>query len=421
MKKDFNNRKVKKHRVLETIGTIVQSILTFVITFAVLLFLVFLVTPGNTKEKFADAKEYLMATFGKADTEVAIEQNPIEGVEENKIVAPKIVSDTVEASVARQVTPVVEQKQIEKVANNSKGNEALTLSNSMYYIQLDQYGKKIYDKLSMESAYFLNGEHSFNYGTVFNELLNRPGGAEQLEHSFQAAVNALALDFPQLYFIDVSNISLVITEKQYMGARPVYTVKIENAKGKLFYADGIRSKDELDMIRNKVEALREKIIKNARRYPTQYEQIKYVHDYIVDNVYYDDNITDSSKYNLGFTLLRGRAVCEGYAKSFKYILDGMQIPTITTVGIGINSVGSRERHAWNQVYLDGYWYGVDTTWDDPIVTSNSILTRRDTHKYFLVGENVFKGNHIPDGNVSDGVEFKYPQLPAYSYTPPRRQ
>lgn len=78
MKKDFNNKKVKKHRVLETIGTIVQSVLTFVITFAVLLFLVFLVTPGNTKEKFADAKEYLMATLGKANTEVEIEQNPIE-------------------------------------------------------------------------------------------------------------------------------------------------------------------------------------------------------------------------------------------------------------------------------------------------------------------------------------------------------
>ena len=43
------------------------------------------------------------------------------------------------------------------------------------------------------------------------------------------------------------------------------------------------------------------------------------------------------------------------------------------------SFDSTEDHAWNMLKLDGDWYCVDTTWDDPMGWSGSI-----TYTYFNI-------------------------------------
>ena len=56
------------------------------------------------------------------------------------------------------------------------------------------------------------------------------------------------------------------------------------------------------------------------------------------------------------------AVCQGYALAFKVLMDRAGIPCCYVSSDAIN-------HAWNMVRLDGNWYHVDVTWDDPIYTS----------------------------------------------------
>lgn len=83
---------------------------------------------------------------------------------------------------------------------------------------------------------------------------------------------------------------------------------------------------------------------------SQYEQIKYVYDYIILNCEYN------SKYDGAYNaLVRGWACCNGYASAFCEIMEELNIPCKYTTG---------EDHAWNTVYLDGYWYNIDTTWGD---------------------------------------------------------
>ena len=54
------------------------------------------------------------------------------------------------------------------------------------------------------------------------------------------------------------------------------------------------------------------------------------------------------------------------------------------------SHGGTDEHAWNLVELDGEWYCVDVTWDDPI--SNSPVSERMAHRYFNVTSEFLRQN-----------------------------
>ena len=110
-----------------------------------------------------------------------------------------------------------------------------------------------------------------------------------------------------------------------------------------------------------------------------------------------------------------KAVCEGYAKSFKYLMDELGIPCIIVTGESKNSKGNIEKHAWNYVQIDQRWYAVDVTWDDPIIrggrTNNKIK-----YRYFLKGEETFKVDHFPKNRFTEnGKEFKLPMLTQMDY------
>ena len=70
---------------------------------------------------------------------------------------------------------------------------------------------------------------------------------------------------------------------------------------------------------------------------------------------------------------------------------------------------------WNYVKLDGNWYGVDVTWDDPIIIGGS-LTNNVRHTYLCKGSNVFNKTHTINGQISQsGIVFVYPNLNTSDY------
>lgn len=106
------------------------------------------------------------------------------------------------------------------------------------------------------------------------------------------------------------------------------------------------------------------------------EKIRIIHDYIIDNTQYDklkyENKEDTTYHsNTAYgVLIEGYGTCNGYADAMAIFLDKMNI---------INYKISNDEHIWNLVYLDGQWYHLDLTWDDPISDMN---INRDT--YFLI-------------------------------------
>ena len=132
-----------------------------------------------------------------------------------------------------------------------------------------------------------------------------------------------------------------------------------------------------------------------------YDRIKLIHDYIVSNTSYvnDGTYLCHSAYS---ALLRGTAVCQGYAGLFQRLCKEVGIETRYITGYG-----GGEAHAWNIVKLDGQWYNVDVTWDDPIGGS----LRYD---YFLKSEMDF-ADHTRDGAYDTAAFHKAYPMAEISY------
>ncbi len=166
----------------------------------------------------------------------------------------------------------------------------------------------------------------------------------------------------------------------------------------------------MDNAEKYIEDISNKIVSALSSY-SDYKKVKYLHNWIIDNMEYDTSSEKEDTRNIYGALKNRVIVCEGYAKLFKYILDKMQIPCVIVSGEATNSVGKTELHAWNYVFIDNKWYAVDVTWDDPLLDGGGILTDENRYRYFLKGASEFLKDHTENGKfVENSIEFKFPTL-----------
>ncbi|MCR4936350.1 MAG: DUF4358 domain-containing protein [Oscillospiraceae bacterium] len=125
-----------------------------------------------------------------------------------------------------------------------------------------------------------------------------------------------------------------------------------------------------------------------------------IHDWMVDHMAYDTatlerygGIPDPDDDNPYGALVHGLGICEGYTSSFQLLMDLIGIPCLSVKG---HSDNGREygEHAWNQVLLDGDWYVVDVTWDDPLTDRE--LPAAYHHRYYNVTSDGIRHNHFWD-------------------------
>lgn len=123
---------------------------------------------------------------------------------------------------------------------------------------------------------------------------------------------------------------------------------------------------------------------------TEYDKVKTIHDYIIIHTNYDtsEEIPDSSFSPEG-VLINGVAVCQGYAEAFQLFMDylGIDCQIVKGTAGGVS-------HAWNAVKVNGEWYNIDTTWDDPIVEEQAVTgTDNLSYSYFLKPDEIFDKDH----------------------------
>lgn len=85
------------------------------------------------------------------------------------------------------------------------------------------------------------------------------------------------------------------------------------------------------------------------------EKILAVHDYMLLHYEYDYTY---SIYDAEDFFVNKKGVCQAYALAFKYIMDKLGITCTLVSSDAMN-------HAWNMVKVEGSWYHIDVTWDDP--------------------------------------------------------
>lgn len=114
-----------------------------------------------------------------------------------------------------------------------------------------------------------------------------------------------------------------------------------------------------------------------------FEKVKYINDYVVLNTAYNLD-SQASPYTPYSILFNGEGVCEGYALTTLLLLEaaGVEAKYISgEVQTGL--------HAWNLVKLDGAWYHLDTTWNDPVPNRVGEVG----YDYFLVSDATLQKDH----------------------------
>ena len=337
---------------------------------------------------------------------------PDEGTIKKKIIVSTENKTDTNANVqAPTFDNVKEENNIAGDTSNFEASNSVEIENKYYYNQLDVYAKAIYDDLYSHKEDLKTGLYTLDFDIAFNALLHEDSGAETLEKDFQLAVNALVFDKPEIFYLDITKMYL-LTEITTFGPKKTYRVSIGPSNNVPYLSSSFPN---IETIRN-AEFQIENLVQSLRFSNNKYYQIREIHDFIVENTEYDETVSKSNIYNIYGTLINKEAVCEGYAKTFKYILDKLDIPCIIACGIGQNSKGQTESHAWNYVKLNDVWYAVDVTWDDPTIIGSGRVPTSTKTRYFLRGETNFNKTHFPSGQVSDGGSvFIYPELSKVDY------
>lgn len=122
---------------------------------------------------------------------------------------------------------------------------------------------------------------------------------------------------------------------------------------------------------------------------SDFDKVVYFHDTIALKCKFSDtNEYAKSAYGV---LVTGYGQCEGYAAAMAALCDKADIPNYTVFGETKDGIS----HAWNKVLLNGNWYNVDCTWDDPIISRDDPDFVR--HDYLLVKDSEIEGKtHFTD-------------------------
>lgn len=150
-----------------------------------------------------------------------------------------------------------------------------------------------------------------------------------------------------------------------------------------------------------------------------FENLKRIHDYIINNTKYDvvRNDTGNSEYKSYSAYgpaIEGYATCNGYADLMAIILSKLNYENYKIATTAEEISYESRGHVWNAVKIGDEWLHLDLTWDDPVSTDGKDYLY---HKYFLVTTEELKtadsGNvKVEEHNFNPSIyrEFKNTSL-----------
>ncbi len=212
---------------------------------------------------------------------------------------------------------------------SAAADDCLTSSELEFYTRLSNLSQYYLDNSTID-AYYVNtyGIYAIN-GVRYNDLGLTSAQAFYVAQWF-------LYNNPQYYFL--KPVFLTTSSAVYIGCHDVAV-------------DG----DDRAALTNEIfETIDYLVSTVAQASTSNYETEKYMHDIVCGHLEYGSGPYDQSIYS---ALVENRTVCAGYAGLMTVLCNASGIDTVTCLS---------KVHAWNEVYLDGEWYGVDTTWDDSL-------------------------------------------------------
>ena len=306
-----------------------------------------------------------------------------------------------------------------------------------FYNQLTAQGKAIYNALldMYQAGTMRDGRGSYdladkNVVTQADIKAYLEDGDRTLFNDFAAAKDAFDLEHPEAWYVDSSYLSFRVARDSGTG---IYHALIGPGRSDNYYVYGVTGEDDVDAMTRELDIKVNSIVDGAKKIAGGSgtediaKQVQYVHKQVTESISYRYE-TDCKEENVGYVrtvygLVTHEGVCEAYARSMQLILNRLDIPCVLIHGL--QTSGTPESHMWNAVRIEGKWYVVDATWDDPVGldangnvkhSGRNGLDGTETETYLLVGQDVVGANWKPSGYVSTGaMEFEYPEIALVSF------
>lgn len=169
--------------------------------------------------------------------------------------------------------------------------------------------------------------------------------------AFDESLGAYEADHPEAFWLDLSSRYSYV---EYEGSTG-FELNFELEGGELSEAK--------ENFNKKID----EITASAPEEASDYQIEIFVNDYIINNCDYDSNA--SMKHNAYGALVKGAAVCDGYAKAFQLLCNKLGVECVGINGYSPefnkeNGESEDTGHMWNCAKIGGDWYHVDVTWND---------------------------------------------------------
>lgn len=168
-------------------------------------------------------------------------------------------------------------------------------------------------------------------------------------------VSGILKDIEYTYRINTSNPQLSST-KEHIGT---------DGEGYHFltFTLNYTKQEDMDRYREAVAAAR-RVVSKMPKGLNELEQAKYLYRYTATHIQYDsdDYYEDENWGALYDALIKGSAVCTGYAETLCCLYNLVGIDCLYVSG-WVQTDTELFRHAWNIARVGGSWYVFDATWD----------------------------------------------------------
>lgn len=332
-----------------------------------------------------------------------------------------------------------------------------------YYNQLSGEQKELYKAMEEmdEKGIFKKGADYdlVESGHVTQAQLDAyANGSSHILDVLGAARDAFYADNADIFYVDFSYLSLRVT----LDEAGTYHARLGAGRAETYYVQGFNNEEEVSTAITRYETALNNVVTEVKKAePSEDDikalgeakaktvaQIRAAHTWIAENTVYKLE-KDATAGNAGHVRTtygvfvskgssgKGEALCEGYSRAFKTIMDKIGVPCLLVQGVYRHTETQLELHMWAQVEIDGKWYAVDQTFDDlnPAPLPGAVTEaeneerateeegdekyrskyREYSEEYFLVGKTVMNAQHTPSTTFSDcGHEFTQPELNAYS-------
>lgn len=187
------------------------------------------------------------------------------------------------------------------------------------------------------------------------------------DDSIDRCYHAVLKDHPEIFWVHNH-------EKIY---KTTYKTTYSDSDYCTFTPGYIYTESEISEIQNAMEAGFQEVSSLIPADASDYEKVRIVYTYVIDNTQYQASDDDQS---IAGVFWKKEAVCAGYAGAVQYLLERIGVPCIYVDG---STQGSTEGHAWNIVKLDGEYYYVDATNGDQPDFLNGNAAQLEEHKTII--------------------------------------